>query len=184
MAILTFLITYCNVKMKKKTSAGLVAGIAVALYFQGVLYPFKLVRPAELILDRLKPLRKYLDDLSASHADQVVMVFMTEGMLIMGMFVVSLHLLDKAAFQKEGNGSVDRSLGNPDAFALHAPEEFFRGKVTVQGEDLVQDSLSFLGELKASLVEKFSEYLFLHMHILMKTERGFQFFIGWLSACK
>ena len=141
---------------------------AIPFYFQGMLYPFKQVRPAEFILDRLKLRRKHLDNFPASHAYQVIMVLMAEGMLIMGMFVAFLDLLDKAAFQKEREGPVNGSLRNLDTLAPHISEQFFGVEMAMEGEDLVKNSLSFLRELKALPVEKFFEYRPLHKHILMK----------------
>ncbi len=108
----------------------------------------------------------------------MIVVLMTEGVLIMGVFIVPLHLLDKTALEEEGKGSVDGGLGDPDAFAPHALEEFLRSKMSVEGENLAEDPLSLLGELETLFVEKLSEYLFFHRRILMKKGDQFQFLTG------
>ena len=142
---------------KKEASAGLITPMTVPPYFECVCYPAKLAFPAEFILDRLQFWRENLDNCAALHADQVIVVPMTEGMLIVGMLVVFFDLLDKAAFDKERKGSVNGSLGDLNVPAPHAFEESFRVKMAMKGKYLVENSLSLLGELEPFLGEEFPE---------------------------
>lgn len=165
MAILTFLIIDCNAKVKKRRSsslAGLVAVAAVALYLQGVRYPAETPFPAKFFLDRLQSRREHLHHRAALQTDQMIVVSVTKGMLIVGVLVVFFDLLDEAAFDEEGEGPVNGGLRHLDILSPHTFEEFCRGKMTVKGEDLVEDSLPFPGELQAFPVEKLPENLTLH----------------------
>ena len=80
----------------------------MALYFKRVLYSPEACLFAEVFLDRLKFGREDLDYRAAVQADEMVVMTMAEYMFVMGMLVVLVDLLDKAAFEEEGEGPVDR----------------------------------------------------------------------------
>jgi hypothetical protein len=148
--------------MQKRASARLAAEVTVSFYLKAVSYSFETALPAKLILERFQFSGKNLDDRPALQTDKVVVVFMAENMLIVGMLAVLFHLFNKTAFDKKRKGSVNGSLGNLDVPAPHALEERFRVEMAMKGEDLVQDPLSLLGELKPLFVEEFPEQLSFH----------------------
>jgi len=112
------------------------APLAISLNLKGVGYPHKSVGAAQFFLDRLKFWRKDLHHLSAFDAYHMVMVFMPEYMLVVGMFVIPYNLLNETAFHEKGERSVYRSLGDLDVFSPHGGKEFFGVEMTVTGEDL------------------------------------------------
>lgn len=159
---------------KRRPSAGLSAIAAVALNLEGVGSPVEVTFPAELVLDRFQFWRKNLDHRAAPYAYEVIVMLMPEGMLIVGVPVVLFNFCDKAAFDEEGKGSVNGSLGDLDFLIPHIFEEFFRGKVAEQGRDLIEDPLSLLRELKPFFIEEFPEYLSFHTRILMEMKGRIQ----------
>ena len=96
------------------------------------------------------------------------MMAVAEGMFIMGMFVVLLHLFYQTARDKKRKRPVDGGLGNLHVFVLHPEQQPFRIEMAVKRKDLMKDPLSFLRELEAFLVEKVPENLLLHDTILTR----------------
>ena len=112
------------------------APLAISLNLKGVSDSRKSVGAAQFFLDGLEFWRKDLHYLSALDAYQMVMVFMPEYMLIVGMLVIPFNLLNESTFDEEGKRSVYGSLGDLDLFSPHGGEEFFGVEMTVTGEDL------------------------------------------------
>ena len=104
----------------------------------------------------------------------MIVVFMSEYVLIMGVFIIPFHLLDEPAIHEKGERSVYGSLGDLDAFSPHGGKEFFGIKMTVTGEDLREDSLPLFGELQALPGKKLPEDLLFHRTILMKVRERIQ----------
>ena len=141
MRILAFLIISCKAKKEKNRDVepsltGLSAAPAISLNLKGVSDSSKSVRAAQFFLDGLEFWRKDLHHFSAFDAYQMVMVFMPEYMLIVGMFIIPFNLFNETALHKKGECSVYGSLGDLDLFSPHGGEEFFGVEMTMTGEDL------------------------------------------------
>jgi len=135
---------------------------AISLNLEGVGYTTEPVGAAQFLLDSLEFWRKDLRHFPAFHAYQVIMVFMSEYMLIMGMLVISFNLLNETAFHEKGECPVYGSLGDLDLSLSDACEEFVGVEMTVMGEDLCENPLPLFRELQAFLGKKFPEDLPLH----------------------
>ena len=85
---------------------GLPAALAISLNLKGVSYPCKSVGAAQFFLDGLEFRRKDLHYFSAFYAYQMIMVFMSEYMLVVGMFIISFNLLNQTTFHEKREGSV------------------------------------------------------------------------------
>ena len=66
----------------------------------------------------------------------MIVVFVSEYMLIVGMFIIPFNLLNETTLYEKGECSVYGSLRNLDLFSPHGGQEFFRIEMAVAGEDL------------------------------------------------
>ena len=133
----------------RRSLMSLPAPLAISLNLKGVGDSHKSVGAAQFFLNGLELWRKDLHHFSAFDAYQMVMVFMPEYMLVVGMFIIPFNLLNEAALNEKGERSVYGSLGDLDVFFPHGGEEFFGIEMAMTGEDLRENSLPLLGELKA-----------------------------------
>jgi hypothetical protein len=80
---------------------------------------------------------------STADAPQVAMMFMTIDMFIMEVAILEIDLLDQAAFDKEGEGSVNRSLGKYLVLFSHTKKKLIHIEVVVDRKNFFNDHLPF-----------------------------------------
>jgi len=74
-------------------------------YDETVLFPHLVLNLCDFVIRELK-------DPSAADASEMAVMFVTINVFIVEMTILEIDLLDQSTFHEEGNGSVNRSLGN------------------------------------------------------------------------
>ena len=94
-----------------------------------------------------------LDDASASSAHHVVVGGLAETAFVMGLLNVEADLLEDAAADEEGEGSVDGGLGDAVTLLAEGEEQLLGFEVVGEVEDGVEDDFAGGGELDAAALE-------------------------------
>jgi hypothetical protein len=92
------------------------------------------------------------------------MVVVAINMLVVPVAFKKIHLPDEAAIHEEGQGPVNRGLGDLGAFALEQQIKLIHIKMAVPGEDLPQNLLALRGAPQPPLLDIFLKYLKFGFH--------------------
>lgn len=100
-----------------------------------------------------------LDDPPAAYASQVAVMLVTIDMFIVEMAVLEIDLLDKAAFDEEGDGPVQGGLGDPLFLVPQPQEELIHVEVVVDSENLLDDRFPLRRVAKPLFFDVFPKFL-------------------------
>lgn len=97
---------------------------------------------------------------AAFGADQVIVVFVAENMLVVAVLLCRVHLSQKAALYQQGKSPVDTRPRYPDPPALQAEYDVIRLEMLVNAEYLPQDQLPFLRALQSLASHELAKHFF------------------------
>lgn len=121
------------------------------------------VRFLDLILNSYDFVIGKLHDSSAADASDVAVVPVTIDMFVMEVTIRKIDLLDQSTLDQEGNGSVDRSLGNYLSLVSQTQKKIIHIKVIMGRKNLLNDRLPFRCVPEPLLLDILSEFLnFVH----------------------
>ena len=87
-----------------------------------------------------------LDDTVAVDADEVVVLgFVEEIGVVVGLVAPEIDVAEKTTFDHEGKGPIDGGAGDGAIHGADTVEEFFRIKMFVRGEHRVHNDLALAG---------------------------------------
>jgi hypothetical protein len=100
-----------------------------------VIVGLELVLPADGLLEIFDgPVGKF-DDLPATAADEVVVMFAAVEVLVVGLMAAEIHPVHETAPDQVLEGAVDRRPGGPGIPALEAEIELIRREMALDVED-------------------------------------------------
>jgi hypothetical protein len=98
----------------------------------------------------------------------MTVVLMTINMLIMEMAILEIDLFDQAAFNEEGNGSVNRGLRDPLLLVSQTDKKAISIEMVMSRKDLFDDQFSLRRVPKALFSDVFPKFLnFIHNDVII-----------------
>jgi hypothetical protein len=102
---------------------------------------FEIMLSRNILLQLFNARVSKLDNGAAGRADEMVVMLLAAAWLVAGLPVTEMPFLGKAAFGKQLEGAVDRSVTDIGVFLAQSEVEFFGGKVGRAAKKFIQNDL-------------------------------------------